>query len=77
MVKGVQSPQRGLFLRHYLAQKCKDKLPDAGSPYEGNGGSLTDAIHFIITNFGEMNRLWVRLQVCFLYFLDFFIVLLA
>jgi vacuolar protein sorting-associated protein 35 len=35
MVKGVQHPQRGLFLRHYLAQKCKDKLPDVGSPYEG------------------------------------------
>ena len=35
MVKGVQQPQRGLFLRHYLAQKFKDKLPDAGSPYDG------------------------------------------
>ena len=35
LVKGVQQPQRGLFLRHYLAQKCKDKLPDSGSPYDG------------------------------------------
>jgi hypothetical protein len=35
MVKGVQQPLRGLFLRYYLAQKCKDKLPDIGSPYEG------------------------------------------
>jgi hypothetical protein len=39
MVKGVQQPQRGLFLRHYLAQKCKDKLPDAGSPYDGARGA--------------------------------------
>lgn len=35
MVKGVQHPQRGLFLRYYLSQKTKDKLPDVGSPYEG------------------------------------------
>lgn len=56
MVKGVQHPQRGLFLRHYLAQKTKDKLPDAGSPYEGAGGSIGDAIGFIVANFGEMNR---------------------
>lgn len=62
MVKGVQHPQRGLFLRYYLAQKCKDKLPDVGSPYEGIGGTLDDAINFIATNFGEMNRLWVRMQ---------------
>jgi len=35
MVKGVQHPQRGLFLRYFLAQKCKDKLPDVGSQYDG------------------------------------------
>ncbi|KAH8074057.1 hypothetical protein JL721_2616 [Aureococcus anophagefferens] len=43
MAKGVQHPMRGLFLRNYLAQACKDKLPDAGSEYEGHGGDVSDA----------------------------------
>lgn len=33
--KGVQHPIRGLFLRAYLTQISRDKLPDVGSPYEG------------------------------------------
>ena len=40
----------------------KDKLPDVGSPYEGEGGDVTDAIDFILQNLSEMNRLWVRMQ---------------
>ena len=41
----------------------KDKLPDAGSEYEGpENGDVTDAIDFILQNMSEMNRLWVRLQ---------------
>ena len=35
MCRGVQHPIRGLFLRSYLAQICRDKLPDIGSEYEG------------------------------------------
>lgn len=62
MVKGVQQPTRGLFLRYYLSQKSKDKLPDVNSEYHGHGGTLNDAIEFILQNFGEMNRLWVRMQ---------------
>lgn len=62
MAKGVQHPQRGLFLRYFLAQKMKDKLPDEGSPYEGTGGDLRDALGFLLANFSEMNRLWVRMQ---------------
>lgn len=62
MVKGVQQPVRGLFLRYYLLKMMKDKLPDVGSEYEGEGGDVSDAIDFILTNFQEMNRLWVRLQ---------------
>ena len=31
--------------------------------YEGQGGTVSDAMEFIITNFSEMNRLWVRMQV--------------
>lgn len=62
MVKGVQQPVRGLFLRYYLLKMMKDKLPDKGSDYEGEGGDVNDAIDFILQNMSEMNRLWVRLQ---------------
>jgi vacuolar protein sorting-associated protein 35 len=62
LCRGVQHPARGLFLRDYLSSMAKDKLPDAGSEYEGTGGSAADAIEFILQNFGEMNKLWVRMQ---------------
>lgn len=67
MCAGVQHPQRGLFLRAYLSQMMKDKLPDAGieedSPVEDEeGGTVQDSIDFVIRNFTEMNRLWVRMQ---------------
>jgi vacuolar protein sorting-associated protein 35 len=35
MIKGVQHPLRGLFLRYYFLKMCKDKLPDRGNEYEG------------------------------------------
>lgn len=62
MIKGVQQPMRGLFLRHYLTQCTKNRLPDVGSPYEGAGGNVQDSYTFLIQNFIETNRLWVRLQ---------------
>lgn len=68
MCAGVQHPQRGLFLRAYLAQMMKDKLPDAVEDIEGSGedsesgGTVQDSIDFVIRNFTEMNRLWVRMQ---------------
>jgi vacuolar protein sorting-associated protein 35 len=62
MAKGVQMPIRGLFLRYYLNKCCKDKLPDLGNEYEGEGGDVVDAIDFLVNNLGEMNRLWIRLQ---------------
>ena len=62
MVKGVQQPVRGLFLRYYLLKMMKDKLPDKDSEYEGEGGDVNDAIDFILQNMSEMSRLWVRLQ---------------
>jgi hypothetical protein len=37
MTRGVQHPLRGLFLRAYLAQRSKDKLPDLGVNNEGGG----------------------------------------
>eukprot|EP01027_Heterolobosea_sp_BB2_P019881 GEZU01028019.1.p1 GENE.GEZU01028019.1~~GEZU01028019.1.p1 ORF type:complete len:796 (-),score=288.15 GEZU01028019.1:122-2509(-) len=62
MAKGVQHPTRGLFLRNYLSQMARDKLPDKGSEYEGEGGTVLDAIDFVLQNFNEMVRLWIRLQ---------------
>ncbi|KAK9479451.1 vacuolar protein sorting-associated protein 35 [Lipomyces japonicus] len=60
MCRGVQHPIRGLFLRYYLSGQSRDSLPIGDS--EGPEGNLTDSVHFVITNFIEMNKLWVRLQ---------------
>ncbi|KAG6830850.1 hypothetical protein H0H87_006910 [Tephrocybe sp. NHM501043] len=60
MSRGVLHPIRGLFLRHYLSGQTRDHLPigiDAGQ-----AGNLQDSISFVLTNFIEMNKLWVRLQ---------------
>lgn len=51
MCRGVQYPIRGLFLRYYLSQRTKSLLPEN-----------QESIQFVITNFIEMNKLWVRLQ---------------
>ena len=60
MCRGVQHPLRGLFLRSYLAQVTKNCLPDSTS--ESDDGKLMDSIQFVLANFCEMNKLWVRLQ---------------
>ncbi|KAJ1952046.1 retromer complex subunit Vps35, partial [Linderina pennispora] len=63
MARGVQHPTRGLFLRYYLSQMTKDYLPlNAHDEADEGAGSLEDSTHFILTNFVEMNKLWVRLQ---------------
>ncbi|KAK6938980.1 Vacuolar protein sorting-associated protein 35 [Dillenia turbinata] len=62
MCRGVQHPTRGLFLRSYLAQISRDKLPDIGSEYEGGEDTVMDAVEFVLQNFTEMNKLWVRIQ---------------
>lgn len=62
MSRGIQHPIRGLFLRSYLSQVSRDKLPDVGSEYEGDGGTVMDAVEFVLQNFTEMNKLWVRMQ---------------
>lgn len=62
MIKCVQHPMKGLFLRNYLSQVTKNKLPDLGSPYEGVGGTVQDAYIFVLKNYCETNRLWIRLQ---------------
>ncbi|KAF2115944.1 vacuolar protein sorting-associated protein 35 [Lophiotrema nucula] len=60
MSRGVQHPIRGLFLRYYLAGQARDYLPSGTG--DGPEGNLQDSISFILTNFVEMNKLWVRLQ---------------
>lgn len=60
MSRGVQHPIRGLFLRYYLSGQARDYLPEGTG--DGPEGNLQDSISFILTNFVEMNKLWVRLQ---------------
>lgn len=56
MCRGVQHPIRGLFLRYYLSQRIKDLLPLS------NDNDLNETVEFLMSNFIEMNKLWVRLQ---------------
>lgn len=56
MCRGVQHPVRGLFLRHYLSQKSKDLLPIS------TRDEFDETVDFLLINFVEMNKLWVRLQ---------------
>lgn len=60
MSRGVQHPTRGLFLRYYLNGQARDNLPLGDE--QGPEGNLQDSISFVLTNFVEMNKLWVRLQ---------------
>ena len=62
LVKAVQNPIKGLFLRNYLLKMLKDKLPDKDNAYLREGASFEDSIKFIIENMEEMNRLWIRLS---------------
>ena len=62
MVKGVQNPIRGLFVRYYLLKMIKDKLPDIDNEYLSDVGTFEDTIKFILQNLEEMNRLWIRLS---------------
>ncbi len=78
MSRGVLNPIRGLFLRHYLSGQTRDHLPvhvESGyssfrsipHPFVQDllyspAGNLQDSITFVLTNFIEMNKLWVRLQ---------------
>lgn len=65
MCRGVQHPLRGLFLRNYLLQCTRNILPDVqddGTPSNNEDGTIEDSIDFILLNFSEMNKLWVRMQ---------------
>uniref|UniRef100_F1KWT9 Vacuolar protein sorting-associated protein 35 n=1 Tax=Ascaris suum TaxID=6253 RepID=F1KWT9_ASCSU len=62
MCRGVQHPLRGLFLRNYLLQCTRSLLPDFPETKEDERGNVKDAIDFVMVNFSEMNKLWVRMQ---------------
>lgn len=62
MIKGVQNPTKGLFSRYYLLKTIKDKLPDKGNEYCNENSNINDTFNFILTNFEEMNNLWIRLS---------------
>jgi vacuolar protein sorting-associated protein 35 len=62
MVKGVQHPTRGMFVRHYLSTLMKNLLPDVDNEYEGAGGTVIDSATFILRNFREMAWLWYRME---------------
>ncbi|VVC98963.1 unnamed protein product, partial [Leptidea sinapis] len=62
MCRGVQHPLRGLFLRNYLLQCTRNVLPDTIEAPNDNEGTVRDAVDFVLMNFAEMNKLWVRMQ---------------
>ena len=63
MVRLAQNPLRGIFARFFLLQIIKDKLPDNDNIYvKEKGGNLTEAILFLVKNFEEINRLWIRIS---------------
>lgn len=62
MCRGVQHPLRGLFLRNYLLQCTRNVLPDVVEASDEHEGTVFDSIDFILMNFAEMNKLWVRMQ---------------
>ncbi|XP_010122813.1 PREDICTED: vacuolar protein sorting-associated protein 35, partial [Chlamydotis macqueenii] len=63
MCRGVQHPLRGLFLRNYLLQCTRNILPDEGEQTdEETTGDISDSMDFVLLNFAEMNKLWVRMQ---------------
>jgi len=51
-----------MFLRYYFLKMSKERLPDKGSEYEGEGGDINDAIGVILRNLSEMNKLWIRMS---------------
>ena len=58
----VTANQHAFILMSACKQVSRGLLPDAGSEYEGAGGNITDAVDFLMVNFTEMNKLWVRMQ---------------
>lgn len=78
LCKGVQHPTRGLFLRSYLCQVrpydintnslclavevSRGLLPENATDDDNDFGNINHSIDFLLSNFIEMNKLWVRMQ---------------
>nr|CCA18980.1 vacuolar protein sortingassociated protein 35 putati [Albugo laibachii Nc14] len=61
MVRGVQSPLRGLFLRYHLVVTMKTNLTRYAHSLEGVAGTK-DVIDFLMQNLSETSRLWIRVH---------------
>ncbi len=59
MLKGVQHPCRGLFLRFYFLKITKEKIESRSEELKDN---FDDILNLILENFKEMNSLWIRLN---------------
>ncbi|CAD5216391.1 unnamed protein product [Bursaphelenchus xylophilus] len=62
MCRGVQHPLKGLFLRNYLLSCTKELLPVGPPGVNDEEGNINDSLEIVMTNFSEMNKLWVRMQ---------------
>ena len=60
MSSAIQSSQRGLFLRSYILQKISYFIKNVEDYSENT--STEQFVEVILTNFREMNKLWVRMQ---------------
>ena len=60
MSRGVQHPDPWPLPAILPLRPGRDHLPSGNG--DGPEGNLQDSISFILTNFVEMNKLWVRLQ---------------
>jgi vacuolar protein sorting-associated protein 35 len=59
MSSAIQSSQRGLFLRSYILQKISYFIKNVE---DYSNTSTEQFVEVILTNFREMNKLWVRMQ---------------
>ena len=41
---------------------CRGLLPETKAKAEGEQGDIRDSLDFLLLNFTEMNKLWVRMQ---------------
>ena len=49
--------------KHWCAvQVCRGLLPELRAEADGEQGDVRDSLDFLLLNFTEMNKLWVRMQ---------------
>ena len=57
LLKGVQHPCRGLFLRYYFLKTLKERVEN-----QPEGLSVDTLIELLMQNLREMNSLWIRIN---------------